>query len=233
MFKTLPKFHSTLLVIILFTYTQVNAQIILNRSDVSIAEEAIVDLHNGALVLRLKSYNNKITRLKELIANPDVKDKDREKLEKELETTISERDSYNNDLVAAFNDNYKFSPVYFMYDTSSVALKNGARKGFLLDENLRVDPTISISEDSVFMAYIGTLDPADYSGVEALIITDSQFEVLPAPFPFYIRVNSLGLVLGKIFSPKQSVKRDTQKMVSKLEHKLSEFYARVLEKNRD
>lgn len=227
MFKILPKLHLIFLTIALSGFAHTDAQIIRDKSDVSIAEEAIVDLHNGALVVRLKTYNNKTTRLKELIANPEVKDKDREKLEKDLVTTIAERDSYNNDLVAAFKDNYKFSTVYFMYDTSSVALKNGERKGFLLDENLRVDPTISISEDSIFMMYTGTLDPAEYSGMEALIITDSRFEVLPAPFPFYIRVNSFGLVLSRIFSPKQSVKRDTQKMISKLEHKLTEFYARV------
>jgi hypothetical protein len=187
-------------------------------------------LKDGALVVRLKTKRNKVEKLNEAIANPNLSDKDKKKMRKELETTIAERDKYNSELAASFDAYYNFSAVYFMYDTSSVALKDGEKSGFLLNKNLEVDPKIAIIQDSIFVAYTGTLDATNSTGLEALILMDNRFEVLPSPFPYYVRANHFGRVLERIFSPKNAVKRDTKKIVTRLDYNLNEFFKQTTAK---
>jgi hypothetical protein len=220
----------SLLSVLLIFSPLADAQIISGKTNRAIAEQAIIDLHDGALVVRLKTKRNKIAKLEESLASPAFTASDKKRLQKELESTIEEKDKYNFELAESFNATYKFSAVYFMYDTSSVALKNGAKSGFLLDKNLEVDPTITITQDSFFVIYPGTLDATNTSGLEALIIMDSQFEVLPSPFPYNIRVNHFGRLFGLIFSPKRVIKRDAKKVVSKLDFNLNEFYKRTVAK---
>ena len=96
----------------------------------------------------------------------------------------------------------------------------------LLDKDLNIDRDITITQDSIFVAFTGPLDATNSTGMEALIIMNKQFEVLPSPFPYYVRVNHFGRVLGKIFAPKKSVKRDTKKIVTRLEKYLINFYTK-------
>ena len=218
------KWFPFLFVILMFPIST-QAQVIKGKDNKAIAKQAIKDLKNdGALVLRLKTKRNKIEKLNDLLARPDLEEKDKKKLAKELKTTIEERDKYNYELSKAFSTIYKFSAVYFMHDTSSVALKNGEKSDFLLDKDLNIDPNIVITQDSFFVAYTGTLDATNSTGMEALIIMNSQLEVLPSPFPYYVRANHFGRVLGKLFAPKKAVKRDAEKIVTKLEKNLNKFY---------
>ncbi len=213
-----------LLPIILIFSSLAEAQVIKGKTNRVVAEQAILLLKDGALVVRLKSKRNKITKLEELLSNPEVNESDKKKLEKDLKNTIEERDNFNSALFTAFNEYYTFSAFYFMYDTASVALKNGEKSGFLLDNNLKVDPEITITQDSFFVIYKGTLDATNRTGLEALIIMDSRFNIVPSPFPYYTRVNNFWLVLGRFFSPKKAVKRDATKIVQELDGKLKEYY---------
>ncbi len=230
MIENAQKIRLSFLSIILIFSSLAEAQIIPGKTNRAIAEQAIIDLHEGALVVRLKSKRNKIAKLEESLASPALTDSDKKKLTKELASTIEERDKYNFELAESFDANYKFSAVYFMYDTASIALKNGEKSGFLLNKKLEVDPDITITQDSFFVIYSGTLDATNTTGLEALIIMDRRFDVLPSPFPYYIRVNDLWRVFGLIFSPKKVIKRDAKKVVSKLEFNLNAFYKRTIAK---
>jgi hypothetical protein len=223
------KWFFVLSILVFFSFSS-EAQIVKGKANRTKAEKSIVTLKGGALVVRLKTKRNKIEKLKEAIASPNLNNKDKNRLQKELESTIAERDKYNTELVASFDVYYSFSAVYFMYDTSSVALKNGTKSGFLLNKNLEVDSKISITQDSFFVAYTGTLDATDKTGLEALILMDDRFEVLPSPFPYYIRANHFGRVLELIFSPKNTIKRDTKKIVTRLDSNLNEFYKQTIAK---
>ena len=230
MFESIQKKWFVFVTILMLFSVAAGAQIIKGKTNKSIAEQAIIDLRDGALVLRLKSKHNKITKLEELLAKPDIDEKDRKKLEKELANTIRERDLFNTELVASFVAHYKFSAIYFMYDTSSVVLKNGGKSGFLLDQDLKVDPEITITQDSFFVIYSGTLDVTDRTGLEALIILDCRFEIIPSPFPYYVKVNNFWSTLGRFFSPDKAIKKDAQKIVPELENNLREYYKFTVEK---
>ena len=212
-----------------FSYSS-EAQVITGKTNRNRAQQAIVSLHNGALIFRMKSKRNKIEKLEEALATPDLKESDRKRLNKELESTIKERDEYNSEMVAAFGNYYNFSAVYFMYDTSSVVLKDGQKSGFLLNEKLEIDPDITIVQDSFFVIYNGNLDATNSTGMEALIIMDSQFEQLSNPFPYYIKSNDFWRSLGRFFSPKGAIKRDAKKVVIKLDQNLNKFYEKTISK---
>jgi hypothetical protein len=216
-------------IIIIFP-SSIEAQVIKGKQNRLRSEQAIVDLREGALVVRLKSKRNKIEKLEEAIANPELDEKERNRLKKELDETTMEKEEYNAGLSDAFVNYYTFSAIYFMYDTSSVALKNGVKSGFLLDKDLKVDPNITIGEDSIFVIYNGELDATNSSGMEALIIMDGNFNILQSPFPYYIRSNNFWWTLGRFFSPKQAIKRDSKKIVTKLDYNLNEYYEKITSK---
>ena len=61
-----------LLPIILIFSSLAEAQVIKGKTNRVVAEQAILLLKDGALVVRLKSKRNKITKLEELLSNPEV-----------------------------------------------------------------------------------------------------------------------------------------------------------------
>ncbi len=208
----------------------INAQNeVVSRSErKAIAEQSIKDLNNGTLILRLKSKRNKIKKLKELLSAPDIKEGVRVKLSKELGRTIDERNRYNITLVDAFENHYSFSNIYYMYDTASVSLKNGTRKGIFLDKNLEFDPNIEIPEGNFFVVKTGTTNATSTTGVEAIVIMNKELKDMQRPFPYYVRLNSIGRLFTRIFNHKNLVKKDSKDVVTRLERNLQKYGAAVI-----
>jgi len=202
---------------------------VMSRSDRKAeAEEAIRDLYKGTLILRLKSKRNKINKLKELLSAPDIKENVRVKLSKELGKTIDERNKYNITLIEAFESHYTFSNIYYMYDTASVSLKNGTRKGIFLDKNLEFDPNIEIPEENFFVVKTGTTNSTSTTGVEAIVIMDKELKDMQRPFPYYVRLNSIGRLFVRIFNHKNLVKKDSKDVVMRLERNLHRYAEAVI-----
>lgn len=208
----------------LFCGLNVYAQELSYSERKAIAHEAIKELKEGTLVLRLKSKQTKLVALNDLLAKEGLSAKERNNIEKRIETTISERDAYNKSLVDAFEDKFTFAEVYYMYDTASIALKSGVREGIFLNNNLQLDPSIIIPEGAFFVAKTGTTNSTSTTGVEAVIIMDGQFNDLQRPFPYYVRVNSIERLFVRIFRPKKLVRKDSREIVKKLEEKLWRFW---------
>lgn len=197
-----------------------------------IAERAINDLKGGVLILRLKSKRNKITKLEELIASPKVKEVDKKKLRKELERTIDNQNRENLTLTEAFEKYYTFSDIYYMYDTASVSLKNGVKSGIFLNKNLELDESISIPKGEFFIIRTGTTDSGSTTGVDAMVIMDSKLKDMNRPFPYYVRVNSIGRLFVRIFNHKKLIKKDSRDVVKKLDANLHRYEENVFLKNR-
>lgn len=192
-----------------------------------IAVQAIKELKDGTMILRLKSKNNKITKLNELLAAPTLNDVNRLKITEELEETIAERDNYNQTLIDAFDKYYSFSKLYLMYDTASISLKNGVRSGIFLDKSLNPDPTIEIPEGPFYLVRTGTTDSSSTTGVAAIVIMDRHLKDMLRPFPYYVRTNDLGRIFTRIFNHNKLVKRDASKVVQKLEKNLRKFFTEI------
>ena len=192
------------------------------------AREAIKNLKESVLVVRLTSKNNKIEELNKLLSSTPLSTKDRSRLEKQLKDTKKDNDQFNRLLVAALNEEYKFSKFLIMYDTASTSLKKGVRSGYFLDDQLNISKETKLGADGFFVLRIGTTDIATTSGIHALIIMDEQFNDLQPPFPYYSEIKNLGLAFMSLFFPKKAVHRGIKESVVRLNRRLSSYYNRTI-----
>lgn len=198
----------------------------------AIGAEAIVDLKEGALLVRLPSKRRKIQHLEGLIADRDLAEKTRKRLRKDLENTINERNRYNIQLTKAFDSLFTFTEVYFLYDSAMVVLNKGERSGFFLDKNLELDQNKTLKTEQFLVARIGSTDASKTTAIEAIVIMDKKGKDLERPFPYYVRSNGFGRVLLGIFFPKKRLKKDAYRTVAKLNKQLGKFFV-VVEEERE
>ena len=207
---------------LLTTSESINAQVISTKNKAKVAYKHIETLKEATLVVRLRSKNRKLMALEKAAQKDGLTPKQKKNWEKKIQHTIMERDSFNLSLMRKLNAYYNFSKIAFMYDTATTEFKSGVYKGYLLDKQLDVDPSIAI-EGPVYMLRIGYLNASDYSGRESLIIADQNVEDLEHPFPFSIGVTGVGNFLNALFSPR-SFEMVSSKTVKKFNKRLHRFY---------
>lgn len=165
-------------------------------------EQYIRQLHDGALLVRLKTKKNSIAALRK-IGNNKLADK-LEKQQAEL----------NKAIVAAFSAYFDFCPAYFFFSDYSEAVRTKRMDQVaFLNAELLPDTSIRLKNTGFLTAEFGAIeqDPAqiiggDYyaqgenglekrtqytgapnMGFEALIVQSDQFIQLRKPFPYYVR----------------------------------------------
>ena len=134
-------------------------------------------LSKGVLIVRLNSNDRKIKELERLVNSPGTNEKSKKRFRKMLDSTLAETRQESLDIMKAFDGNYNFSEVLFMYDTASFSLKEGAKNGFFLNRELETDKSIRLGNDSWLMIYFRHESPALF------ILLDSQNEPVQRPFP--------------------------------------------------
>lgn len=158
------------------------------RDDVAKAQ--VNALKNGALLVRLKTNLNTITKLK-AAGKIDL-------------ATQAERETYLNNkiIVRGFKNQFKFCPVYFFYSTYSDSVKHKHTAGIFLDTNLTQDPSIVCSpgfyliaeQTEVYSSSLGLLTEQEAAkAIEkgtafkqaAIIIKNRYFIQLHEPFPHF------------------------------------------------
>ncbi len=210
----LRKLENTLFFILCFCFiihTPINAQ-----------SSIIKELKEGVLVVRLQSGNNKITELKRLIDSPDTSAKTKKRLEKELHQTVSDRKMLNTQQFYAFQNAYKFSKVLFMFDTASKQLKEGKQSGIFLNEQLEIDETISLNNQAFYVASVASLE----SGTDGMVLMDKTFTPLKPPFPYYVKLRSVGQVIAAVFTPRTANEVNFLRVCRKLDRRLNKYYDR-------
>ena len=202
----------------------------LSRADRrAIAERAIEDLENGSLVLRLKSKRNKIRELNKLLANPDLNVNNvlKSRLKKKLERTIADRDRYNLILIKAFETHYTFSDVYYMYDTATISLRDGERKGIFLNEKMELDPSIEMKEGPFFIMRGGNTDNTTTTGISGLVVMNAELEDMQRPFPYFTRSKKIDNFFRRLFFPKKFIGSNANDAVKQFERNLYKYAAKV------
>ncbi|MBL4593567.1 MAG: hypothetical protein JKX68_07110 [Flavobacteriales bacterium] len=191
------------------------------------AENQILDLKNGVLIVRLSTKKKSIAAMRK--AN---KNKLADKTESKLHTR-------NQHIINAFRTNFNFCPVYFFYSDYSKHIKNNQLDSVVfLNDSLQLDFNIKINAKKFLTAELGITEPdnkkySSTTGIEkgektttyyggsgvtitGLIMKDQQFEQLRKPFPYYIR-EFVGLPFH----------RAIHKMVIKMNNDLKRFYLKV------
>ncbi len=160
------------------------------RADV-IASWQIQNLKFGALVVRFQNNQKKIDACRR-IGDKMLEDK-----------IMAETQFYNKLMMRAYNEEFKFCKVYFIYSQSSDSLLKGVKKGIFIDSTLAVNNTIEMTEnfyivaekDYVYNSSIGFIkeDSAKYaveSGnktIDVSVVLKNKYgHQLKTPFPFYV-----------------------------------------------
>ncbi|MCX6258988.1 MAG: outer membrane beta-barrel protein [Bacteroidia bacterium] len=171
------------------------------------SKSQIEALKNGLLLVRLKTFENKINALMEAGYTEDAA-----KVKTKQETE-------NKKIVSAFRNYFNFCNVYFFFSNNTIEIKNRKFNNVFLNDSLVIDKTMTIdTTKSIFIAEFGNKEPdtttyyyqfykyefipdgnwsvkkvkryytySPYSDFYALIIRDGNFVQLKKPFPFYVR----------------------------------------------
>lgn len=170
------------------------------------AKHQINQLHDGALLVRLKTRKNTIAVLREIGKN---------KLADKIE---NQQANLNKKIIGAFRNNFNFSQTYFFFsDYSQDIIDKKFDNVKFLNDSLLPDTTIVFHHKTFLTAEFGTIeqDTATYYdrhyyvpvkngmelharyygspdfGIAALVIKSDQFIQLRKPFPFYVRTFGL------------------------------------------
>lgn len=98
---------------------------------------------------------------------------------------------FNQKMVMDFEDNFKYCPVYYFYDSNIVAIQNGQINDFLLDGKLKkvTESVIEDGDTTVFLLYYGILVPDESTPFDShvtqkmLVALDYKGDLLDFPLP--------------------------------------------------
>lgn len=186
------------------------------------AYTAINQLRNGVLVVYLRTDHRKITTLKKLVKD-HPKSKHYKKL---LNRAVKEQIDLQESTIKAYALHYDFSNVLFMPDTCAKKLYAGTLHGIFVNDQLEFDEELSIGENEpFFVSFIGTPSTETSTGKKSLLIGDRTGKVLRSPFPYAVRMYSIGDILVS-----RSDAHVIDLVVKRQQRKLAKFYNKLLTK---
>ncbi len=168
------------------------------------SKRIIKDLKSGVLVIRLKTGNNKLKALERVANSPSVSNEDKEKFQMRIVETKKETKLENKHLMQAFKEDYFFSDVLYLFDTSIYLLKEKIQSGYFLNEDMEIDPNIYLGNTPFLIAFYGSSSIASH-GLEGLVVMDENFQELNYPFPHFTGVRAIRKLLGKFFEKRDDL----------------------------
>ncbi|MEM8529083.1 MAG: hypothetical protein AAGG68_30910, partial [Bacteroidota bacterium] len=135
--------------------------------------------------------------------------------EKELEAFHIESKVKNQIIRSVFEEEFKFSPVLYIYDYAAKDLKKGITKEIFLNENLQVDPSIKFEGEDFLVAAEGRNE----SAAEGIYIHHSNMNRLQDRYLNFVKLNTIGYLFNSIFSSDSASKRMYEAAVQKLNRK--------------
>jgi hypothetical protein len=141
-------------------------------------------MRNGVLIVPLLKNSNKMETLKNMISEPGLEEKQKQRLEKMLSDEIVELELFNDALIENFSQSFDFCKVYFVYNDQLSDFKPGF-SGFLDPISGKTDPSIQLKDEGYFfIKYFKasgiTTKPDE---VRFFKVADRHFNLLEHPFP--------------------------------------------------
>jgi len=179
-------------------------------------------LKDGVLVIRLKSYRNNLEAMDKSLASRRLSKKERKRLQKTRDMMVNDRDRFNNELVQAFDTLYDFSKFRIMYDTASHLLLSGVENGYFLNNQLELDPKISLEKQQPF-AILGE-GSRNKEGVHGLVVYDAEGEIVAAPFPSFFDFRNHRRGLLSLFRGNAYIRKSGDILARKINSKFKAFH---------
>ncbi len=150
-----------------------NAQV--TSGAASIPKAQIKMLKNGALLIRLKTSENKINGLIRMGNTAGAEN-------------IKQQQYKENKIIAdLFKKNFTFCKFYFFYSNQSHLVSAGKLNGILMNANLEVDSSY-VGTDFL----IGEFSESENNKIPGFISMDKNMEQLKKPFPFLVKQGYIG-----------------------------------------
>ena len=167
----------------------------------SIATAQLTELKNGALLVRLRSYQKQLKVFEKRGDSVGLRNEKRKIRLKHLE------------IVNAFKVEYSFSKVYFFKSHNSSKVKAGELKNVVLNDSLE---PVDFSSSNYYIADPYRIEFAKMnSSQNGISLMDKKLKQLDKPFPYYVRKRD-----GVFF-----LRRDMFQMVTVLQKNL-DWYAK-------
>ncbi len=154
-------------------------------------DSLVEDFRSGTLIIRLKSYENKLNSIEELIHKSSTSPIYRKRLTEKRDLIITNRDRFNQDLVTTFNKNYTFTKVRFLFDRDVKRFQTGELDDVFLGPDLTPLSEVKPIVGSYYFLGEGFTQMPGNSR-EGLLVMDKNGEQLPSWFPSYLRAKSNG-----------------------------------------
>jgi hypothetical protein len=177
-------------------------------------ENAIKELKDGYLIIRFPTYKAKLDTLNAISART-TDPKNKERMQKEIQQTIEERDTLFADYIEAFKTKYTFSKVAYIFDYDARDL-NTARYYNLDGEQ------IAVADLSELPLYYVLFDRTDVDALDALVVYNRNMRKVPKPFPNDFTRGGINFLFLKI-----SDKKFPSWRVGKMNKRFNDFYISV------
>ena len=175
---------------------------------------AIKELREGYLIIRFPTYKSKIDTLTAMTARA-TDPKNKERLRKELQQTIEERDTLWADYIEAFKTRYTFSKVAYIYDYDAHDL-NTAHYYNLEGESMAV---ADLSEGPLYYVFF---ERTEEDALDALVVYNRNMKKVPRPFPNDFMRGGINVLFLKI-----SDKKFPSWRVGKMNKRFNDFFTAV------
>lgn len=198
------------------TIVEAEAEEMVFLTSAMIATQVRDKLREGALIVLLKSESKRIRQLEILSRSSEYSEKQQQNIVKKITAIKEDARLKNEALIQGFTTKYRFSDLYFAYDTSLVTLQNGIQKGIFVDEIQMIDETIEMDTKDIFFCRYGLVSTSQEK--EGLIITDIEDQKIPRPFPSVAVSGASGVLLilnlmtNRDLYIKKSIGRDVEKL---------------------
>jgi len=205
--------YKTVMLIAMYTLSAWSPALLSGQAMVDPAN-AIKELKEGYLIIRFPTYKSKVDTLNAM-ASRATDPKNKERISKELQQTIEERDTLFADYIEAFKTRYTFSKVAYIFDYDAHDL-NTAHYYNLEGESIAV---ADLSEGPLFYVFF---ERTEEDALDALVVYNRYMKKVPKPFPNDFTRGGINILFLKI-----SDKKFPSWRVGKMNKRFNDFFAAV------
>jgi hypothetical protein len=172
------------------------------------SDVAIKNLREGHLLIRFPTYTAKIDTLNALIAR-STDEGYKKRLQKLLNDTTADRDTFFKSYVAAFRENYTFSHAGYFFDIEARNL-NTANYYTLQGDHIAPE---DLNPSNTFYLYF---ERTEESKIDAMVIYDYDQNKMRSPFPNNFAQAGVNFLFLKFSSKKNFPSWRVEKMNKRL-----------------
>ena len=166
----------------------------------------INQLKHGKLIVVIPTNKRKLEALLELREQTDLRPRAQDRIQRLIEQSTVERDSFELAVKNAFEHVYNFSKVEFLTDRD-------------LTSFLQAQSVADSHQGTFFLDHRTT-----ENGASAFVFSDHNRTLLERPFPYYARTGRVSSLFDAFFGAREFYWRDLMKVISQLNERLVRFY---------